>query len=89
MAGEVYPFTVECAAMELPWVRRCGCVEVAGKRVLAVELRPGMTRREEEEPSRLAWAKLDRVVAVRRLPVDKRHNAKVDYAELRRMLDGG
>ena len=36
--------------------------------------------------TRLAWARLADVLAVRRIPVDRRHNAKVDYPALRRML---
>jgi acyl-CoA synthetase (AMP-forming)/AMP-acid ligase II len=36
----------------------------------------------------LEWAHLDRVVVVSRIPVDARHNAKVDYPALTRLLDG-
>jgi hypothetical protein len=37
---------------------------------------------------RLAWAKLADVQVVKRVPVDRRHNAKVDYPALRRLLRG-
>jgi hypothetical protein len=35
---------------------------------------------------RLAWARLSDVRIVGRVPVDRRHNAKVDYPALARML---
>jgi hypothetical protein len=35
---------------------------------------------------RLPWARLDEVRVVERVPVDHRHNAKVDYPQLARML---
>ena len=36
---------------------------------------------------RLAWARLDGVILVDRIPVDRRHNAKVDYPALMRLLE--
>jgi hypothetical protein len=33
------------------------------------------------------WAGIDRVVRLRDLPTDRRHNAKIDVAALRRTLD--
>ncbi len=89
LSGGLYPFTVECAAMAVPWVKRCGCVEVGAKRVLAAEVLGGEPRRHDDTKilmEKLAWAKLDRVEILGALPVDKRHNAKVDYNELRQML---
>ena len=37
----------------------------------------------------LAWAGLDEIRFVRRIPVDRRHNAKVDYVALARLVDAG
>src|SRR5258705_231320 len=58
-----------------------------GRRALAVELEPGA------DPaalcvlqSDLAWAELDAVLSLRQIPVDRRHNAKVDYPALYRLL---
>ena len=34
----------------------------------------------------LAWAQVDTIRVLRHMPVDKRHNAKIDYAALRRAL---
>jgi acyl-CoA synthetase (AMP-forming)/AMP-acid ligase II len=83
--GELYPFAVECAAQEEPAVRRAALVAVGGRRVLAIE--------QENQPQladlkyKLGWAQLDEVRRVKKIPMDKRHNAKVDYPELRRMME--
>jgi acyl-CoA synthetase (AMP-forming)/AMP-acid ligase II len=85
--GVIYPFAVECAASEIAGVRRTAFVLHNGRRVLVVEL-------EEAAPAgvgealmaRLEWARLSEVLLVRTIPVDKRHNAKVDYPALRKLL---
>jgi hypothetical protein len=81
--GECFPFAVECAAMEEESVKRAALVAVGGRRILAVEGESGM---EGELKKKLAWAELDEMRRVKRIPVDKRHNAKVDYVELRKMM---
>jgi len=82
--GTLYPFAVECAAMQTPAIRRVALAAVDGRRVLAVEssesLSPDALLRS------LSWAQLDQVVYLDRVPVDKRHNAKVDYVALARKL---
>jgi len=82
--GVLYPFAVECAAMENPSVRRAALVAASGRRVLVVEV--GGEASPEEIRQSLSWAELDQVVPVDRIPVDKRHNAKVDYVALARKL---
>jgi len=79
--GTLYPFAVECAAMENSRVRRAALVSLRGRRVLAIESQAKSSR--EELQRSLTWAGLDEIVAVKRIPVDKRHNAKVDYVKLR------
>jgi acyl-CoA synthetase (AMP-forming)/AMP-acid ligase II len=88
--GTVYPFAVECAAAGEPGVRRSAFVAHRGRRLLLVEPpaagpRPDLGRLR----SSLAWAHLHEVRGVERLPVDRRHNAKIDYVTLRRRLDRG
>ena len=59
-----------------------------GKRVLAVEYFDG--RRGGDVAAiraALAWAAFDEVRVVRTVPVDARHNAKVDYPALAKLLD--
>jgi olefin beta-lactone synthetase len=86
--GRVYPFAIECAASEAEGLRRSAFVRHRGARVLVAELdegadRDAVTGRLRE---RLAWARLGDVLVVPRIPVDARHNAKVDYPALARML---
>lgn len=81
----IYPFGVECVAMTFPQVRRAAMVALNGRRVLVVEA----TRDDQlstELAAAVAWAQVDEVRFMDVLPVDKRHNAKIDYPELRRRL---
>ena len=83
--GLIYPFGVECVAMTFPAVRRAAMVAMNGRRVLVVE-----AERDERLAAELStaatWAQVDDVRFMTTLPVDKRHNAKIDYPELRRAL---
>lgn len=85
--GTLYPLSLECAASFVAGVERCAVVAVGGQRVLAVAA-AGVDRAALERALRtvLAWAHIDRFCFLPRLPVDRRHNAKVDYAALRKML---
>lgn len=85
--GVIYPFAVECAATCVPQIRRSAFTLHRGRRVLCVEV----DRMSEEElntlKEKLSWAALDEIRIYTRLPVDARHNAKIDYPALRRLLD--
>ena len=87
-AGSLYPFAVECAAMEWPWVARAALAGHAGRRLLAVELdaRAPMDATGALREA-LEWASLSDIVPVERIPLDARHNAKVDYTKLRAVID--
>jgi olefin beta-lactone synthetase len=78
--GTLYPFAVECAAMQTPAIRRAALAAIDGLRVLAIEA--GTTVSRGDILSSLSWAELDHVVFLDRVPVDKRHNAKIDYVAL-------
>jgi acyl-CoA synthetase (AMP-forming)/AMP-acid ligase II len=82
--GTLYPFAVECAAMQTPAIRRAALAAVDGRRVLAIETTETVS--PEAILSSLSWARLDEVVFLDHVPVDKRHNAKVDYVALARKL---
>jgi olefin beta-lactone synthetase len=84
--GVLYPFAVECAAQHQPGVRRAALLGRNGERVLAVEAAPGAVVDTASLRSKLSWASLDRVSVVKCIPVDRRHNAKVDYTALERMM---
>jgi acyl-CoA synthetase (AMP-forming)/AMP-acid ligase II len=85
--GEIWPFAVECAVSGEPGVARTALVARGGRRVLVVQ-------GEADAPPDLAalrtlldWAGLDDVHVTRHIPVDARHNAKVDYPALGRLLE--
>jgi acyl-CoA synthetase (AMP-forming)/AMP-acid ligase II len=85
--GVLYPFTVETAAAGHAAVRRSACVRTDGRRVLVVE--PAARARSNQWAaleSDLAWAHVERILVVPHVPVDRRHNAKVDYPALARLL---
>ena len=82
--GALYPFAVETAAYQHPAVRRAALVGRAGRRILALECQE---RAPPELREALAWAGLDEVRVCPRLPVDRRHNAKIDYPALHKLLD--
>ncbi|HSH92748.1 MAG TPA: hypothetical protein VK968_01235, partial [Roseimicrobium sp.] len=83
--GEIYPFGVECVAMTFPAVRRAAMVALDGRRVLVVEAERD-ERLATELAAAVAWVQVDDVRFMATLPVDKRHNAKIDYPELKRRL---
>ena len=83
--GQIYPFSVECAALEFPGVARCALIEHRTKRVLCVQWRDNP--QAESLITTLSWANLDEVRNVSSLPMDARHNAKVDLKKLRAMLE--
>ena len=85
--GVIYPFAVECVAMERAWVRRAACLLHKEKRLLIIERGQGFNETGKSALwNELTWARLDTIQMVKRIPVDKRHNAKVDYPTLRSML---
>ena len=85
--GTIYPFAAECAASQLPWIERSALAWHNGERLLAVQLGPRAPRDAERRVQEtLSWARLDRIAKVPRIPVDLRHNAKVDYTALEKEL---
>lgn len=88
--GVTYPLSVEAAASEIDGVRRSAFLLHQGRRTLLVEIAESVSSISAAAVSaRLAWAHLDDVVIVERVPVDKRHNAKVDYPALDALLRRG
>lgn len=86
--GDLYPFAAETAISQDSRVRRAALVAHRGKRLLAVEFHDGEAQPDLDAlRAALAWAHLDEVRRCRRIPVDKRHNAKIDYPSLYRLLE--
>jgi acyl-CoA synthetase (AMP-forming)/AMP-acid ligase II len=85
--GTLYPLGVEAVAGECPGIRRAALLELNARRILVIEA----TRRIDpgnlaDLRRRLSWAHLDEIRAVRQMPVDHRHNAKVAYQTLAQAL---
>jgi acyl-CoA synthetase (AMP-forming)/AMP-acid ligase II len=88
--GTLYPFAAETAVYQDPAVRRAAAVSQGGRRILAVEFYDPAAHHDLARLRRaLDWAHLDEVRVMRQIPVDKRHNAKVDYPALYRLLQKG
>lgn len=84
--GRLYPFGVECIAMTFPSVRRAAALAHHGERLLVIEA-DNAENLEAQLLLATAWAHIARVAVLDELPVDARHNAKIDYPRLRALLD--
>ncbi len=86
--GRLYPLGVETIALRHPGVRRAAFVGSQERRLLVLE---PARRSPRPDPARLrrdlAWAHVDEILLDDHIPVDRRHNAKVDYRALRVRLD--
>lgn len=85
-AGTLYPLAAEGVALRFPAVRQAAFVAHAGRRWLVVAA-ARTEALQAELAAALAWAKPDAIRFVHELPVDRRHNAKIDYPALRRLLE--
>jgi olefin beta-lactone synthetase len=83
--GCVEPLRVECALSFLPEIARSALTGDEGARVLVVEPAPNSRIDARTIRAALPFAEIDRIV-VAPVPVDPRHNAKVDYAALARLV---
>ena len=83
--GVLYPFGVECVAMTFPHVRRAAALAHDGRRLLAVEAEPDVALAQALKHA-TAWAEIAEIRFFPRLPTDARHNAKINYPELRRLI---
>lgn len=84
--GELYPFAVECAARQCPGVARGALVSLRGRRTLLVQPEKGAIIDTDAVRTALGWAQLDTVQKIDVIPLDKRHNAKIDYGRLARIV---
>jgi acyl-CoA synthetase (AMP-forming)/AMP-acid ligase II len=85
--GTLYPFAVECALSWQPRVQRAAAIAFQGHRLLLVESSRRVSREDVLAGLPDVWFDQVRLWRRRRIPVDKRHNAKIDYAALFRRLE--
>jgi olefin beta-lactone synthetase len=84
--GILYPFTVEAAARQ-PGIHCTALVQLRGQRVLVVELAQSSESAALESLKRsLHWANIENFVICKKIPVDPRHNAKIHYPALYKIL---
>jgi olefin beta-lactone synthetase len=86
--GILYPFTVEAAARQ-PGIHRTALVQLRGRRVLVVELAQSPEAQDALESLKrsLHWANIEDFVICKKIPVDPRHNAKIHYPALYKILE--
>ena len=86
--GTLYPFAVECAVSSHTAVRRAAAAALHEQRILALEFNEHLPSPDIEAIGQtVAWADFDVVRVYDHLPVDRRHNAKIDYPALRQLLE--
>ena len=87
--GIVYPFQVEYAVGAVRGISRTALISDQGKRILVIETSAKAFNSDYIKAARcIADKQIDRIVTVMRIPMDRRHDAKIDYPALRRLLDG-
>ncbi len=79
----VYPFGIESAVMHHPSVIRCAVVQHEEKNLLCLELEDGLLDSVREHFPEYQFLEFTHL---KNIPMDKRHNAKIDYPSLLEIL---
>jgi acyl-CoA synthetase (AMP-forming)/AMP-acid ligase II len=88
--GLLYSLAVEASARQIAPDLRCAFVAHQERRVFVVEQDASLTKEVQQRLcTHLAWSHIDEWRTVSRLPLDKRHNSKIDYPALHRILMRG
>lgn len=83
-----YPLAVDAALSDNAALARATLVRHRDRVLLVVQPRGYPTDDKLVSIGRsLTWAAADELVVMRRFPLDRRHDAKIDHRRLRRMLD--
>ena len=82
----VYPFGIECSAMQHPNLERCALVDHNGCVTLCYQ---GNLSESEQHAllAQLEPLSVEQVKCLENIPVDQRHNAKIDYTKLLQVLE--
>ncbi|MDB9518607.1 AMP-binding protein [Roseofilum reptotaenium CS-1145] len=87
--GILYPLSVEAIAHQFPAIQRAALVKYHNQRWLILELNPLHPADEHQFSqlkSALEFAQIDEIKIVSKIPVDARHNAKINYPALEKIL---
>ena len=77
MVGALHPFMVEGQAQSHPWMVRAALVEVEGAPVLACQVSDPPADWAQTLASQIG---VEQIILVPSIPLDARHNAKIDRA---------
>ncbi len=87
--GTVYPFQVEYAVSAVRGINRAALIADQGKRVLVLETSAREFTADCIKAAHcISDKRIDSIVTVRRIPMDRRHDAKIDYPALMNLLEG-
>jgi acyl-CoA synthetase (AMP-forming)/AMP-acid ligase II len=81
--GEVYPYDVEAPARLWAGVKRTALVSINGRPVLAIEGNKAQFGMWKEGAASIG---VDSVVRVEYMPMDRRHQSKIDHSTLRKLM---
>jgi len=83
--GEYYPFCIETAARTMPGIKQAAFIHHKSRNVLALET----DRTHSQNVKQLLEQRFPDItlVSVNHIPLDKRHNSKIDYGALKKILD--
>lgn len=85
--GILYPFAVEAVVQHHPGIRRAAIVSYRGKRILVVELNNSQSKINLTSLQQsLVNTHIQDIKVCPKIPVDKRHNSKIDYPALLKLL---
>lgn len=85
--GTVYPFPMESAARTVPGVRRAAYLAHRNDRVLVVEPPTNADPPSAQQLRTHLPEPVDDLIVLDHIPVDRRHNAKIEYPALKSELD--
>ena len=80
----IYPFGIECAVMHHNLVRRCAVIQHKGKNLLCLETAEDKLDSVRQEYPQYHFLEF---IYLEKIPMDTRHNAKVNYPSLASKLD--
>ncbi|MDJ1176534.1 AMP-binding protein [Roseofilum capinflatum] len=88
--GILYPLSVEAIAHQFSTIKRAALISHNHQRWLILELNPLHPPDEHQFSqlkSALEFAQIDKIKIVTKIPVDARHNAKINYPALEKLLE--
>jgi len=87
--SKLYPFGIECAGVQVEGVERCALVMYQEKVTLLIQLESDCFEDVEivsDVEKVMVSLPVQKVLVLTEIPVDRRHNAKVDYVQLEKIV---